>query len=124
MTIVDQLTAPLTMASILKSTLASVTGLGVLLGLTAVPALAQSNAGFDDLSGDASNNEVFSGSGVSLTDLMSNTRRADGLSSDEFVRKTDQNIGEAATEFRLRQQEALEADQGSAVETPEFEEQL
>lgn len=110
------------MASILKTTLASITGLGLALGLTTVPALAQTNGGFEDLSGDADNNEVFSGSGVSLTDLLSNARRANGMSSDEFNRKTDRNIDQAAADFHQRQQAALEAEQGAAVETSEFEE--
>ncbi|MEL6332139.1 MAG: hypothetical protein AAFU84_07020 [Cyanobacteria bacterium J06633_23] len=113
------------MARILKNALASITGLGLALSLAAVPALAQTNGGFDDLSGDADNNEVFGGSGVSLTDLMSNARRADGLSSDEFSRKTDRNIDSAAADFRQRQQEALEAEQGTAVTAPaDFEEEL
>ena len=112
------------MASIFKNTLASITGLGLVLGLATAPALAQSTGGFDDLSGDADNNEVFSGSGVSLTDLLGNVRRADGMNSDEFNRKTDRNIDEAAADFRQRQQEALEAQQGAAVETPVVEEQF
>ncbi|MEO0432993.1 MAG: hypothetical protein AAF151_15005 [Cyanobacteria bacterium J06656_5] len=107
------------MARILKNALASITGLGLALGLAAVPALAQTNGGFDDLSGDADNNEVFGGSGVSLTDLMSNARRADGLSSDEFSRKSDRNIDSAAADFRQRQQEALDAEPGAAASTPE-----
>lgn len=112
------------MASILRNLLASVTGLGLAFSLTAVPVLAQSNGGFDDLSGDAANDEVFSGSGLSLTDLMSNVRRSQGLSSDEFGRQSDRNIDEAAADFRQRQQEALEANPGAAaVETPEFGEQ-
>ena len=110
------------MTSILKNTLASVAGLA--LGLAAVPVLAQTNGGFDDLSGDANNNEVFGGSDVTLTDIMGNLRRADGLSSGEFSRKSDRNIDEAATDFRRRQQEALEAQQGAAVETPVVEDQL
>ncbi|ESA36395.1 hypothetical protein N836_00545 [Leptolyngbya sp. Heron Island J] len=110
------------MASIFRNLLASVTGLGLALGLAAVPVLAQTNGGFDDLSGESTNNEVFSGSGLSLTDLMNNARRSQGLDSAEFGRQSDQNIDEAAADFRQRQQEALEADQGAAaVETPEFE---
>ena len=112
------------MASILKSALASVTGLGLVLGLAAVPAMAQTSGGFDDLSGDADSNEVFGGSGVSLTDIMGYLRRADGLNTDEFSRKSDRNIDEAAADFHQRQREALEAQQGAAIETPEFEEQL
>lgn len=111
------------MISIFKDILASVTGLSMVLGLATVPALAQTNAGFDDLSGDADSNEVFSGSGVSLTDLIGNTRRADGLSTGEFSQKSDRNIDEAATDFRRRQQEALDAQQGATV-TPVVEEQL
>lgn len=112
------------MESILKTILASVTGLGLVLGLATSAALAQTNGGFEDLSGDADNNEVFSGSGVSLTDLLSNARRADGLSADEFNRKTDRNIDRAAADFHQRQQAALEAEQGAAVETPELEEDI
>lgn len=112
------------MASILKTTLASVTGLGLVLGLTMAPTLAQTNGGFDDLSGDADNNEVFSGSGVSLTDLIGNVRRADSMSSDEFSRKTDRNIDQAAADFHQRQQAAIEAEQGATVEPSEFEEQF
>ena len=110
------------MASIIKKTLAY--GLGVILGLATAPALAQTNGGFDDLSGDADNNEVFSGSGISLTDIMGNIRRADGLSSGEFSEQSDRNIDEAADDFRQRQQDALEAQQGTATETPEFGDQL
>ena len=110
------------MTSIFKATLAS--SLGLILGLATAPALAQTNGGFDDLSGDADSNEVFSGSGISLTDIMGNLRRADGLSSDEFDQKSDQNIDEAAADFRQRQQEALDSNSGAAVATPEFEEQL
>ncbi len=112
------------MASILKNVLASVTGLGLVLGLATVPVLAQTNGGFDDLSGDAANDEVFDGSGLSLTDLMTNVRRSQGLSSDEFSRQSDRNIDEAAADFRQRQQQVLEAEQGAAVETPDFGEQL
>ena len=113
------------MASIFKNALASITGLGLVLGLATVPVLAQTtNDGFDDLNGDANSNEVFSGSGVSLTDLMRNARRADGLSAGEFDQRSDRNIDEAAADFRQRQQAALEAQQGAAVETPEFEEEL
>ena len=111
------------MASILKKAAASVTGLGLALGLATSPAWAQTNGGFDDLSGDADSNEVFGGSGLSLTDIMGNLRRADSLSADEFGRKSDRNIDEAATDFRRRQQEALESEP-SAVETPVVEEQL
>ena len=107
------------MARILKNALTSITGLGLVLGLAATPALAQSNGGFDDLNGDADSNEVFGGSGLSITDLMTNARRADGLSSDEFSRKSDRNIDRAAEDFRQRQQEALETEAGAAVETPE-----
>ena len=110
------------MASIIKKTLAY--GLGLTLGLAAAPALAKTNGGFDDLSGDADNNEVFSGSGISLTDIMGNIRRADGLSSGEFSEQSDRNIDEAADDFRQRQQDALEAQQGTATETPEFGDQL
>ena len=110
------------MASIFKTTLAS--GLGLILGLATAPALAQTNGGFDDLSGDADSNEVFSGSGLSLTDIMGGLGRADALSSGEFNQKTDRNIDEAAADFRQRQQEAIDSAPGAAVATPEFEEQL
>ncbi|MEA5465821.1 hypothetical protein [Leptothoe sp. PORK10 BA2] len=112
------------MARILKNPLTSITGLGLALGLAAVPALAQSTGGFDDLSGEADNNEVFNGSGLSLTDLMSNARRANGLSSDEFSRKTDRNIDQATADFHRRQQAILEPGTEAAVETPELEQQL
>ncbi|MDV3348724.1 hypothetical protein D0962_29790 [Leptolyngbyaceae cyanobacterium CCMR0082] len=112
------------MASILKNVFASVIGLGLVLGFATVPALAQSNGGFEDLSGDSDNNEVFGGSGVSLTDLLSNARRADGLSQGEFSQKTDRDIDEAAADFRQRQQEAIGTQQGGVVGTPELEEQL
>lgn len=111
------------MTSILRQTLASVTGLGLALGLAAVPAMAQ-NGGFDDLSGDVNGNEVFSGSDVTLTDIMGGLNRADALSPGEFSQKSDRNIDEAATDFHRRQQEAIEAQQGTAVETPVAEEQL
>ncbi len=111
------------MASILKNVCASVTGLGLVLGLVTVPALAQTNDGFEDLGGDTDSNEVFGGSGLSLTDLMNNARRSQGLSSDEFNRQSDRNIDEAAADFRQRQQDALEAESG-AVATPDFEEEL
>ena len=112
------------MASIFRNLLASVTGLGLAFGLAAVPVLAQTNGGFDDLSGESANDEVFNGSGLSLTDLMTNVRRSQGLSSDEFGRQSDRNIDEAAADFRQRQQDALGADQGAAaVEAPEFGEQ-
>ena len=68
------------MTSIFKTTLAS--SLGLLLGLATAPALAQTNGGFDDLSGDADSNEVFSGRGLSLTDNKGHKRRASGLRSD------------------------------------------
>ncbi|MEM9807450.1 MAG: hypothetical protein AAF959_19475 [Cyanobacteria bacterium P01_D01_bin.56] len=110
------------MRSILKNTLASAAMLA--LGLATAPALAQTNGGFDDLSGDSNSNEVFGGSDVTLTDIMGNLRRADGLSSDQFNRQSDRNINEAATDFRRRQQEAIEAQQDAAVETPIVEEQL
>lgn len=112
------------MANILKNTLASITGLGLVLGLATAPAVAQTSGGFEDLSGDSDNNEVFGGSGVSLTDLLSNARRADGLSADEFNRKTDRNIDEAAADFHQRQQEAIEAEQSATTETPEPGDQL
>ncbi|NEQ55559.1 MAG: hypothetical protein F6K11_36505 [Leptolyngbya sp. SIO3F4] len=111
------------MASIFRNVLASVTGLGLVLGLANAPALAQANdGGFNNHSGDADSNEVFSGSGVSITDIMGNIRNSDGLSSDEFSRKSDRNIDEAAADFQQRQREALEAQQGTAVETPVVEE--
>lgn len=106
------------MASIFKTILASVTGLGLALGLATVPALAQSNGGFDDLSGDADSNEVFGGSGVSITDIMGNIRRSQGISQGEYSQRSDRNIDEAAEDFRQRQQETLDAQQGGAVETP------
>ncbi len=112
------------MASIFKNALASVMGLGLILGVVTVPAFAQSNGEFDDLGGDADSNEVFGGSGVSLTDLLSNARRSDGLSQGEFEEKTDRNIDEAAADFHRRQQAALEAQQGAVTETPVVEEQL
>ena len=113
------------MANILRHLLASVTGLGLALSLAAVPVLAQTNGGFDDLSGDTDSNEVFGGSGLSLTDLMSNARRSQGLSSDEFNRQSDRNIDEAAADFRQRQQQTIETNQGTAAtETPEFGDQL
>lgn len=112
-----------TMTSILKHTLASVTGLGLALGLVTAPALAQTG-GFENLGGDADSNEVFSGSGLSLGDIMTNLRRADGLSFGEFNTRSDRNIDQAATDFRRRQQEAMETQQGTAVETPADEEQL
>lgn len=114
-------TVTFTMANILNNALASITGLGLVLGLATVPALAQTNDGFDNHSGDANSNEVFSGSGVSLTDLMRNVRRADGLNAGEFSRQTDRNIDSAAADFRQRQQAALEAQQGNGVETPEVD---
>ena len=117
-----KLIATFTMASLIKKTLAY--GLGLTLGLMAAPALAETTGGFDDLSGDADSNEVFSGSGVSLTDIMGNLRRADGLSSGDFSEKTDRDIDEAAADFRQRQQDAIDAQQGAAVETPEFGDQL
>ncbi len=111
------------MASIFKHTLASVTGLGLILGLATAPAWAQINGGFEDHSGDSDSNEVFGGSGVTLTDLMRNASRARGISSDEFNRQSDRNIDEAAADFRQRQQESLEAEQG-AIATPDLEEQI
>ncbi|MEM6252755.1 MAG: hypothetical protein AAF821_07525 [Cyanobacteria bacterium P01_D01_bin.156] len=111
------------MKSILKYTLASVTGLGFALGLVTAPVMAQVNGGFDDLSGDVNSNEVFSGSDLSLTDIIGNLRRADGLSTGEFSRKSDRNINEAASDFRRRQQEAIDA-QPSVTDTPVVEEQL
>lgn len=116
------LPSPLTMASISKTTLAS--SLALLLGLLAAPALAQTNGGFDDLSGDADSNEVFGGSGVSLTDLMGNIRRSGGITQGEYSQRSDRNIDEATEDFRQRQQEALEVQEGTAVETPVVEEQL
>ncbi|MEM7793173.1 MAG: hypothetical protein AAF579_01810 [Cyanobacteria bacterium P01_C01_bin.118] len=111
------------MASTFKNMLAS--SLVLLFGLATAPALAQTNGGFDDLSGDADSNEVFGGSGVSLTDIMGNLRRADGISAGEYSQRSDRNIDEAAEDFRQRQQEALEAQQGTAAsETPVVEEQL
>jgi hypothetical protein len=106
------------MASIIKNTLASVMGLGLVLGVATVPALAQTNNGFEDFSGDSNSSEVFGGSGVSLTDLLSNARRSDGLSQGEFNQKTDSDIEDAAADFRQRQQDAIGAQQGAAVETP------
>ena len=112
------------MANILKNLIAAVTGLGLSLSFAAVPVLAQTSDGFDDLGGDADSNEVFGGSGLSLTDLMSNVRRSQGLNSDEFSQQSDRNIDEAAADFRQRQQDALGTDQGAAaVEAPEFGEQ-
>ncbi|NEP54254.1 MAG: hypothetical protein F6K65_37900 [Moorea sp. SIO3C2] len=111
------------MASILKNTLAAVAGLGLAVSFASAPALAQTppastnNAGFSN-SGDSNSNEVFSGSGLSLTDLMSNARRADGLSSDEFWNQSDRNIDSAAADFRRRQQEAIDGQSGSATEAP------
>ena len=104
--------------------MASVTGLGLILGLTTAPALAQTTGGFEEHSGDADSNEIFGGSGVSITDIMGNIRRSDGLSSDEFSRKSDRNIDEAAADFQRRQQEALDAQQGAAVENPLPEEEI
>ena len=113
------------MASILKSALASVMGLGLVLGCATVPSLAQPNGEFADLSGDSDSNEVFGGSGVSITDLLSNARRADSLSQIEFNQKTDSDIEDAAADFRQRQREALGAQQGAVVEPPaEVEDQL
>ncbi|MEM1252679.1 MAG: hypothetical protein AAGI69_09610 [Cyanobacteria bacterium P01_H01_bin.21] len=112
------------MANVLKALLTAVTGLGLSLSLAAVPVLAQTSDGFDDLGGDADSNEVFGGSGLSLTDLMSNVRRSQGLNSDEFSQQSDRNIDEAAADFRQRQQQVIEPGQGAAVETPDFEEQL
>ena len=112
------------MASIFKTTLASLTGLGLALGLATVPALAQANGGFEGQSGDADSNEVFGGSGVSITDIMGNIRRADGLSPGEYRQRSDRNIDEAAEDFRQRQQEALEVQQSGAVEAPVDEAQL
>ena len=112
------------MANILKNLLAAVTGLGLALSLSAVPVLAQTSDGFDDLSGEADSNEIFGGSGLSLTDLMRNAQRSQGLNSDEFSQQSDRNIDEAAADFRQRQQQVLEPGQGAAVDTPDFEEQL
>ncbi|MEO0868825.1 MAG: hypothetical protein AAFY17_10325 [Cyanobacteria bacterium J06642_11] len=111
------------MISIHKQALASVTGLGLALGLAAAPAMAQTG-GFDDLSGDVNGNEIFSGSDLTLTDIMGNIGRADAITPGEFNQRSDRNIDEAASDFHRRQQEAIEAQQGTAVETPVLEEQI
>lgn len=112
------------MASIIKTALASVMGLGLTLGVATVPAFAQSNGGFDDLSGDSNSNEVFGGSDVTLTDLLHRSRRTDAVSRDEFGARADENIEEAAADLNQRRQNSLETQSGAAVETPEVEEQL
>ena len=96
----------LTMARPVKSALATLTGFGLFLSLASLPAAAQIDGGFDDLSGDADSNEIFSGSGVSLGDLINRTSRGGGMTSGDFSKKTDRNISEAAADFHRRSQEA------------------
>lgn len=109
------------MASTLKTLLISTAGLGLTLGLATIPAFAQSNDGFSDLSGDADSNEVFGGSGVSLSDLINAAGRSDGLDPGEFNEKTGDDINDAAADFRQRQQEAFEAQQGAGVDAPDVD---
>ncbi|MEO1589853.1 MAG: hypothetical protein AAFU71_01040 [Cyanobacteria bacterium J06632_22] len=78
-----------------------------LFGLLAIAptALAQSAAP-DGLSGDSSNTEVFSGSGVDFYDLIHQAGRLNTNPAD-FNRQQQRRIPNAVEDFRQRQEEAI-----------------
>jgi len=91
-----------------------------LLGLlAAAPAALAQSAGPDGLSGDASNNEVFSGSGVDFFDLV---HQAGSLNVNpvDFSRQQQRRIPNTVEDFRQRQQEAIR--QQASEATPEADE--
>jgi hypothetical protein len=107
----------------MKPLLLRLSGLSIACGalLIAPVALAQSTEPIDPLEGlrtQETGNEIFSGSGIDINDLIHQANRAGGINSEEFQRLQQRQITNEAESFRQRRQAAIDAASGNTESTP------